>query len=98
MTKRDLTVEQRAMRGAKLTPEERREMWISISPGITAGKFDEMQTFFRARETGVPKPGDVAPDFQLDLLDRHRKRTGQTVSLSSHRGKRPVALIFGSYT
>ena len=98
MTDRELSLEQRAMRGATLTPEERRAMWISISPGITADKFDEMQAFFRAREAGVPKPGDRAPDFQLDLLDRDRKRTGQTVSLSSHRGKRPVALIFGSYT
>ena len=98
MTERDLTLEQRAMRGATLTPEERREMWISISPGITAEKFDQMQAFFRAREAGVPKPGDRAPEFRLDLLGRNHKRTGDTVSLSSHRGKRPVALIFGSYT
>ncbi|NND49025.1 MAG: hypothetical protein HKN60_02100 [Rhizobiales bacterium] len=98
MTERDLTLDQRAIRRATLTPEQRREMWISISPGITAEKFDEMQAFFRAREAGVPKPGDLAPDFKLDLLDRHRKRTGETVDLSSHRGKRPVALIFGSYT
>ena len=40
-----------------------------------------------------PKVGDLAPDFEL------QDPTGQTaVRLSSFRGKRPVALIFGSYT
>ena len=39
------------------------------------------------------KAGDVAPDFELKTLDGK-----QTVKLSSFRGKRPVALIFGSYT
>jgi len=42
---------------------------------------------------GALKPGDTAPDFQLPTLDR----TG-TVRLSSFRGSRPVALVFGSYT
>jgi hypothetical protein len=39
------------------------------------------------------KPGDMAPDFELKTLDGKR-----TVKLSSFRGKKPVALIFGSYT
>jgi hypothetical protein len=42
---------------------------------------------------GSLAPGDVAPDFTLSTLDH----TG-TVTLSSHRGKRPVVLVFGSYT
>ena len=37
--------------------------------------------------------GELAPDFTLSTLDH----TG-TVTLSSHRGKRPVVLVFGSYT
>jgi hypothetical protein len=37
--------------------------------------------------------GDLAPDFTLPTSDR----TG-SVTLSSHRGHRPVVLIFGSYT
>ncbi len=43
-------------------------------------------------ETG-PEEGDVPPDFNL-------KRMGseEMVSLSSFTGKRPVGLIFGSYT
>lgn len=37
--------------------------------------------------------GDVAPDFTLPTTD-HRAR----VTLSAHRGDRPVVLVFGSYT
>ena len=39
------------------------------------------------------KAGDVAPNFTLATLDGKKK-----VTLSEFRGKRPVALIFGSYT
>jgi len=41
-----------------------------------------------------PKVGDVAPDFALPLV-KDRKTL---VKLSSFKGKKPVALIFGSYT
>jgi peroxiredoxin len=37
--------------------------------------------------------GDPAPDFTLSRLDRKG-----SVTLSSHRGERPVVLVFGSYT
>ena len=37
--------------------------------------------------------GETAPDFTLSTPDR-----ASTVTLSSHRGKRPVVLVFGSYT
>jgi hypothetical protein len=39
------------------------------------------------------KAGDQAPDFKLKTPDGK-----QQVALSDFRGKRPVALIFGSYT
>lgn len=45
------------------------------------------------REEGKLKPGDVAPDFSLKTLDGKK-----TVKLSSFAGKKPVALVFGSYT
>ena len=51
----------------------------------------------KAREAIVPKIGSEAPDFVADLLDRERKRTGETVRLSDLGGK-PVGLVFGSYT
>jgi hypothetical protein len=50
-----------------------------------------------ARQAGVPQPDSDAPDFELDVLTRDRRRTGERVRLSSLRGK-PVGLIFGSYT
>jgi hypothetical protein len=37
--------------------------------------------------------GDLAPDFNLSTYNH----SGQ-VQLSSHRGQRPVVLVFGSYT
>lgn len=46
----------------------------------------------RPRE-GKLKVGDPAPDFTLRRLKGKDK-----VKLSSFKGKRPVVLIFGSYT
>ena len=48
----------------------------------------------RSRE-GALKVGDVAPDFELQRLGG---KDEARVKLSSFQGKRPVALIFGSYT
>jgi Ca2+-binding EF-hand superfamily protein len=42
----------------------------------------------------LPRRGDPAPDFELPFSSNPKK----TVKLSSFAGKRPVALIFGSYT
>lgn len=44
------------------------------------------------------KPGEPAPDFTLPWLNGSDPERGSTLTLSSHFGKRPVALIFGSYT
>lgn len=44
--------------------------------------------------SGAPIAGQVAPDFELSRLEDKKK----TVRLSSFQGKKPVALIFGSYT
>lgn len=42
---------------------------------------------------GTLKPGDTAPDFSLPLLHGDRK-----VTLSEEYRKKPVVLVFGSYT
>lgn len=47
-----------------------------------------------ALEAASVQQGDPAPDFELPRLDASAER----VRLSSHFGKRPVALVFGSYT
>ncbi|MDH3240712.1 MAG: hypothetical protein OEO83_08595 [Alphaproteobacteria bacterium] len=61
---------------------------------------EDMRARYLARmeqDKSSPQVGEMAPDFELELLDAAGKRTGQRVSLSGLRGK-PVGLIFGSYT
>lgn len=41
----------------------------------------------------APKAGDVAPDFTLYDISGT-----ESITLSDFRGKKPVALVFGSYT
>jgi hypothetical protein len=45
------------------------------------------------RAEGALKPGDLAVDFTLEP-----RGGGAPVTLSSFRGKKAVALVFGSYT
>ena len=45
------------------------------------------------RGSAAPKVNAVAPDFELGT-----EKSAETVKLSSFRDKKPVALIFGSYT
>lgn len=81
---------------AGLSFPEKRKIWLDISP-MSEDEFDAMMADQKARQASALKVGDVAPDFELERLDRSRKRTGDFVKLSSLRG-RPVALAFGSYT
>jgi hypothetical protein len=92
----NLSFEQRAMQGATMTPEERKNMWLSISD-ISEAQFDALQAEQKARQVRVPQPGTTAPDFALDVVTSERKRTSEKVRLSALRGQ-PVGLIFGSYT
>ena len=75
---------------------ERRKIWLEISD-ISEDQFDAHMEEEKAREAIVPQPGDDAPDFVAEVLDRQRKRTGEKVRLSDLRGK-PVGIVFGSYT
>lgn len=75
---------------------ERKRKWLEISD-ISEGQFDAQMAAARERQKDVPQPGTIAADFELDVLDRDRKRTGETVKLANLRGK-PTGLIFGSYT
>jgi|SRR5215469_8023054 len=42
--------------------------------------------------------GDAAPDFTLPRLDKAKEGGGGAVQLSAELRKKPVVLIFGSYT
>jgi len=92
----NLSLEQRAMQGAAMTPEDRKKMWLSISD-ISEAQFDALQAEQKARQVRVPQPGAIAPDFELDVVTRDRRRTGERVRLSALHGQ-PVGLVFGSYT
>ena len=50
------------------------------------------------REAASAQPGEPAPDFTLPWLPGSGEGRGGHLTLSAHFGKRPVALIFGSYT
>ena len=92
----NLSLEQRAMQGAAMTPEERKRMWLSISD-ITEAQFDALRAEQEARQVWVPQPRTTAPDFELGPATRERKPTGEKIRLSALRGQ-PVGLVFGSYT
>jgi len=82
--------------GGDLSPAEKRRIWLEISD-MTAEEFDAMIAAQQARQANAPRAGDMAPDFELERITPERRLTGETVRLSSLRG-RPVALAFGSYT
>ena len=64
---------------------------ITRSP-MRAGGPSPMSAEREAREARTPKVGDLAPDFDLTVLDGEGR-----VRLPDLRGQ-PVGLIFGSYT
>ena len=64
---------------------------VSTAYGEPKGKGDRLSP--RRRAPDKLKQGDVALDFNLKSVDGQRQ-----VKLSSFRGDKPVALIFGSYT
>ena len=78
---------------AMLQPPERFGAIMRYLPApVVWGALPAPRMWLWAR-AGVLHEGDVAPDFTLPTVDR----TSQ-VTLSTHRGQRPVVLVFGSYT
>jgi hypothetical protein len=73
-------------------PPEKFAAFVARVPGplFLALPFETLWSLARG---GTLHNGDVAPDFDLQTVDK----TG-SVRLSSLRGVRPVVLIFGSYT
>ncbi|MBL4844974.1 MAG: hypothetical protein JKY65_05575 [Planctomycetes bacterium] len=50
------------------------------------------------RKDLAPVEGSVAPDFDLFKLQADGSTSKKKVKLSSFKGKKAVALVFGSYT
>ena len=59
-------------------------------PAMMVVPFEPMWNVARG---GTLRVGDDAPDFTLPLVDRSAQ-----VRLASFRGRKPVVLVFGSYT
>lgn len=78
---------------AMLQPPERFGRIMKHLPmPVVWGALPASRMWLWARE-GSLSEGDQAPDFTLARHDGNGR-----VSLSSHRGQRPVVLVFGSYT
>ena len=69
-----------------------REMLDALGPDIT-DKMRQAMAAVVARDDMGPHVGEVPQDFNLKLSGAEER-----VRLSSFKGQRPVALIFGSYT
>lgn len=70
----------------------RKQILDSRAAAIDPNVFVALDAVAQRDATG-PNEGDTPPDFELKRL-----HSEETVRLSSFKGKRPVALIFGSYT
>jgi hypothetical protein len=78
---------------AMLAPPERFGRFMKHAPQALVWSTLPASRMWLWARGGTLEPGVPAPDFAL-------QRQGQTdrVMLSSHRGQRPVVLVFGSYT
>jgi hypothetical protein len=65
---------------------------MSRAPAVVFMAFPFKTMWLTARQ-GSLKAGDEAPDFTLETYDKASR-----VQLSEFRGKKPVVLVFGSYT
>jgi hypothetical protein len=85
--------------GAQIEPERR-----PLPPERAGKSREEIRDEIRAtawyQDLTTPKlgPGAPAADFSLPVLDANHGLTNATVRLSDYGGKKPVALMFGSYT
>lgn len=75
-----------------LPPEQFGQFMKHVPMPLVWGVLPGKRIWMWARGGSV-HAGDLAPDFTLDSYN-HAER----VTLSSHRGHRPVVLVFGSYT
>ena len=73
----------------RITARELVEGWREDLP---ADVKSALEAILARDETG-PRVGELAPDFSLKRLGSEDR-----VRLSDYRGRRPVALAFGSYT
>ena len=82
-----------AVTAAMLQPPERfGQIMKHVPAAVVWGLLPGPRLWLWARRGSLTE-GQQAPDFTLPTYDH-----SGSVTLSSHRGKRPVVLVFGSYT
>lgn len=85
-----------------LRQEELMAAWKDLDrdeDGVIEGRDLALPPNEVARASGPPEEGEVAPDFALHHAAKGGvPADGEKVRLSSFTGKKPVALVFGSYT
>ena len=69
-----------------------------LMDAVSHPKAAEVISETMAAEASSVQQGEPAPDFTLPWLPGSTRGAQPTLTLSDHFGKRPVALIFGSYT
>ncbi len=84
-------------------PTGRAAKLASITPAHSAKTYEQVHAEERTIRLQTPDvgPGDIAPDFELDVVDfssGERRETTETFHLQSVAANTPVALVFGSYT
>ena len=87
---REVTDEAKSLGGDQIAA--RKTLFAARSVGIDPDVAFAMDGVAQRDQSG-PDVGETAPDFELKRLG-----TVETVRISEFRGKRPVAMIFGSYT
>ena len=80
--------------GIMLRPPETFGRFMAKIPGPVAFLVLPFETLWLRARSGGLQVGDAAPDFLLTKLDK----TGQIQLASFSRERRPVVLVFGSYT
>ena len=102
MTKIDVQKMMEAMR-PQLERDESEDRLAGLSvddlaEAVSHPKAAAMIAEIMEAEAASVQEGEPAPDFTLPWLEKSGVGRGATLTLSDHFGKRPVALIFGSYT
>jgi hypothetical protein len=70
----------------------------NLKDAMSHPRAPEMVARIMETEQHSVKEGEPAPDFTLPWLPGPNAGKGASLTLSDHFGRRPVALVFGSYT
>ena len=67
---------------------------MALTVGVR-GALSQTKDMQKRSPKDAPQPGEPAPDFELALLGGE---PDDKIKLADFKGKKPVVLVFGSYT